>query len=535
MESSKHKNFDSVHSNISPKIEIFNGSLPNSSPTSDLPRPKKKKRWKLWVSIFLILLALSGGGLLWFGKNLAGQSFVGTPLGWIASAKDLIMGGLGQAPLEGEESGWVNFLLLGIGGAGHDGPYLSDTIIVAQLKLETGQVVLSSIPRDYQVNLGKAGYRKINAAFAEGFAKNKDWNEAGQSARSAVESVSGLTIPYFAVIDFNGFEKAVNELGGITVDVPTGFTDYQYPDENEGYLAPQTFKAGIQTMDGKRALIYARSRHASGSQGSDFARSQRQQLVIGAIRDKARELNLVSDSGTITRLLRTFSENFHTNLTPGQILRLAKIAQEENFQITSANLSPETGLICPYITEDTGAYVLIPCPGKSKQDVMDFFSSALAISLVTKEKSVVWIATKNPNSGTYRRLAAYLEQAGLTVWSLNYTDVEPTESVIFAVNEKPATKEFLLETLAGREVSLAPPNIKIDATRSDIIVILGTSLPEKFTKPVTAPKIEAPAPSSQNTTTNNTTKDSTEAVDPEPKPTETENLPPTTNTSENAQ
>jgi anionic cell wall polymer biosynthesis LytR-Cps2A-Psr (LCP) family protein len=74
----------------------------------------------------------------------------------------------------------VRVLLLGIGGEGHDGPYLSDSIILAQIKLDTNEVSLTSLPRDYQVKLPQNyGYRKINAAFAEGFNQHKDWNEAG--------------------------------------------------------------------------------------------------------------------------------------------------------------------------------------------------------------------------------------------------------------------------------------------------------------------------------------------------------------------
>lgn len=485
------KNIDGLKPPSSPKVQIFVGSHPATPPPE--PKKKKRKRWPfVLIAIFFVLLSITGV-IFGYGKKLASQSFVGESMGWIASAKDLLLGGLGQAPLEGEESGWVNVLLLGIGGSGHDGPYLSDTIILTQIKINDGQAVLSSIPRDYQVKIDRVGYRKINAAFSEGFTKNKDWNEAGAFAREAVESVSGLSIPYFAVIDFAGFEKAIEQVGGVTVDIPVTFTDYQYPDGKGGYMPPQTFKAGKETMNGDRALIYARSRHASGGQGSDFARSQRQQQVIDALRTKVVELNLVADSGTITKLLKTFAENFHTNLTPGQILRLAKIAQEQNFQTVSSNLNPETGLICPYITPETQAYVLVPCPGKTIADLHEFFKNALSFGLVGKEKAVVWIATNTPNSQAYKRVAQYLEQAGLTVWSLNYTDVEPEQSVVYAVNDKPATKQFLVDALDARTVNLAPPNIKIDATRSDMVVILGVRLPEKFTtplKPVNQPTIE---------------------------------------------
>jgi LCP family protein required for cell wall assembly len=482
------KNLDAAHGNLSPKIQIYTGA-PGKPP---LPNPKKTKKWPFWIILGILLIVILGGFGFTYGKNLTSQSFVGQSLGWFASAKDLFMGSIGQTSLEGEDTGWVNVLLLGIGGENHDGPYLSDTMILVQIKLETGQAVLTSIPRDYQVKLPKAGYRKINSAFSEGFVVNKDWSEAGKSALDAVSSISGLDIPYFAVIDFNGFEKAIDKIGGISINVPTSFTDFQYPDENEGYMAPQVFKAGVQTMDGSRALIYARSRHASGNQGSDFARSQRQQLVIDAVKAKIINLNLVTDNSKITELLKTFSEHFHTNLTPGQIIRLARMGQSKDFQTVSANLNPDNGLICPYITEETKAYVLIPCPDKKDSDIKDFFYHALDIGLISKEKSVVWIATKNPNSASFKRITSLLEQTGLVVWPLSYTDLEPDDTVLYEINDKPATKAFLLDALKAKEVSLAPPNIKIDATRSDIVIILGTNLPSRFTSPLPMPATSKP-------------------------------------------
>jgi hypothetical protein len=100
---------------------------------------------------------------------------------------------------------------------------------------------------------------------------------------------------------------------------------------------------------------------------------------------------------------------------------------------------------------------------------------------------VVWIATANPKLSSYKRIEAALTEAGLTVWPIAYSDVEPEQSIVYQVNNKPATSEYLKSMLKTREVTVPPPNIKIDATRSDIILILGSNLPERFTKPLPAP------------------------------------------------
>lgn len=476
-----------------PQISVYHGK-PKHAP--------RKRRWLLWTTIIILglLLGVTTAAFI-AARKWSKLSFVGNQGGFFGGAKDLIQGSTGQVPIEGEKSGVVRILLLGIGGEGHDGPYLSDTIIVAQIKLDTNEVSLTSIPRDYQVKLQSGEYRKINAAFAEGYYQHKDWDEAGRWARDAVSKLSGLDLPYFAVVDFSGFEQAVDQVGGVDVVVDRTFTDYQYPNSTNGYLPPQTFTAGPQHFNGSQALVFARSRHAAGPEGSDFSRSQRQQKIIQAFREKVQKLNLVTDSGQLATLLQTFASHFHTNFTPGQILRLARIGQKmDASSVVATSLDPITGLVCPQITEETKAYILAPCAGKSTDDIQSYFKNALAIGKLAKEKSVVWIATANPKSSVYKRVESDLQQAGLTVWPIAYNDVEPDQSVIYEINAKPATSEYIKATLGAREVTVPPPNIKIDATRSDIILILGNNIPERFTKPIPAttqkvtPPITPPSP-----------------------------------------
>ncbi len=464
------------------------------------PKPKNRKRHWLRIFVILTIIAVSIGTTyaLTVAHQWSAGSFVGQKSNsFFGNALDLIRGTTGQAPIDGEETGHINILLLGIGGEGHDGPYLSDTIILAQINLDTNEVALTSIPRDYQVKLPKNfGFRKINAAFAEGYNLHKDWNEAGSLATGVVSELSGIKVNYFAVVDFSGFEQAINQIGGLDVVVDRTFTDYQYPDNKDGYLPPQAFTQGSAHMDGQTALIFARSRHAAGPEGSDFSRSQRQQKIITAFREKVQQLNLVADSGQIASLLHTFASHFHTNLTPGQLLRLTKIAQKtDRAHIVSTSLDPDTGLICSEITEDTKAYVLVPCYSTTTDDIRSFFANAQYIGKLREEKSVVWIATSNPKSNAYRRIEAVLQSSGLTVWPISYNDLEPTDSVIYEINKKPATADYLKTLLTAREVTLPPPNIKIDSTRSDIILILGLDLPERFTKPLPPAPTQTPAPS----------------------------------------
>lgn len=492
---------DGVHH--APHISVHFGPPPAPPKPTPTKIKVKKRRWlKILCGVVLILAVLFGVLFALVNKWSSG-SFVGSQQGFFGNARDLLLhAGNSEVHISGEETGYVNALLLGIGGEGHDGPYLTDTIIVARLKLDSNEVSLVSIPRDYQVKLAGFGYRKINAAFAEGFNKHKDWNEAGSLARQTVSEVTGLSIPYFAVLDFSGFEKAIDEIGGVDVNVERTFTDYQYPNNGTGYLPPQTFTAGNQHFNGAQALIFSRSRHAAGPEGSDFARSQRQQKIIQAARSKVQRLNILTDSGTITKLLQTFASHFHTNFSPGQLFRLARIAQSvTSGNISSSSLDPVTGIICPYIEPESKAYVLVPCPGKSADDVKDYFNNSFSIGKLAQEKSVIWIATTDPKSSRYKRVAANLEQAGLTVWAITYPDLEPEQTVLYQVNQKPETANYIKNTLKAREVTLAPPNIRIDAARSDIVLILGNNLPSRFTAPLPATTQPAVTPAATGSTT----------------------------------
>lgn len=444
-------------------------------------KPKTRSFFKFVLFIIVIGIIGLGGYVAFRASSLSSKIFVGQKTTFFQKIKQVISAGRNNVALKGEDEGQINILLLGIGGEGHDGPYLSDTIILAQVRPDIGEIVLTSIPRDYLIELpNNLGKRKLNSAFAEGYAKNKDWDEAGRWARQQVEKISGLTVPYFAVVDFKGFAKAIDQVGGVDVYVERTFTDYTFPDDfhkdTKGYLPPLTFKQGTEHMAGERALQFARSRHAAGPEGSDFARSQRQQKVINALKQRILDLNLVSDAGKVNSLLGTFADHFHTNLTPGELFHIYQLTREKNIHnFLSLSLDPETKLICPLILEDTGAYVLTPCPGKTGKDVQNYFKNAFTYGKLAEEKPVIWLANSTNNSVAYREIERKLTNMGLTVWELPFPDSTGVlnKTIIYQANPKPATTEYLKNEIGAQEATLPPPGIKVDKTRVDIIIILG--------------------------------------------------------------
>jgi len=196
------------------------------------------------------------------------------------------------APLSSSD-GRTNILILGVGGGNHEGADLTDTMMVLSLDQKNKSVAMISVPRDIWSDTLKD---KVNSAYHYGELKQKGGGLL--LSKVTVEDVLGISIHYAVVIDFSGFEKVIDEVGGIDVNVPTAFTDNQYPKPgmeqatcpgdptNACVYESVHFDAGLQHMDGARALIYARSRHAEGVEGSDFARSRRQQIIMVALKNR---------------------------------------------------------------------------------------------------------------------------------------------------------------------------------------------------------------------------------------------------------
>ncbi len=289
--------------------------------------------------------------------------------------------------------GRVNVLLLGIGGGSHDGPNLTDTIIFASLDAKNNKATLISIPRDLwfpDIN------QKVNAAYANGESKRKGGGIV--EAEAVMKKVTGQNVDYAVRLDFSGFVKAVDIVGGLDVNVDNTFDDYQYPiDGNENNTCGHSqdelktfasdsadqafvdfpcryqhihFNKGINHMGGETALEFVRSRHASGLEGSDFARSKRQQKVISAFKNKLLSAQTLINPGKIISLYTVLSGSIDTNIKQSEFDDFIRLGQKmKTAKIQSATI--DTGdsqspgfLLNPPITSDYNyTWVLIPKVG----------------------------------------------------------------------------------------------------------------------------------------------------------------------------
>lgn len=346
------------------KINLIDGSVDGSPPRVVIKKPLPKKRLKnrRLFQLLIFVLAL----VVFFSTNVIfSQNSLITNLGRLSFWEGVTRLMVGKDKiLKGELFDRINVLLLGMGGALHEGPYLTDTIILASIKPSTGQIGLLSIPRDLYVPIPGYGWRKINSANALGMAESKD---GGLLTSQVVSDVFDLPIHYWVRIDFNLFKDLIDEFGGIEIEVERAFTDYQFPGANFSYRVV-SFEKGRQTMDGEKALQFARSRHGNNGEDSDFARSRRQQKILFAIKEKIEKEDILSQPRKIWNVYNSLKDNLSSNLDLSQAIRLAKISSEIGWEniVTKVIETGPNGLLESEITLQ-GAFILKTKTGNFKE------------------------------------------------------------------------------------------------------------------------------------------------------------------------
>lgn len=259
--------------------------------------------------------------------------------------------------------GKLNILVLGIGGEGHDGPQLTDSILIAEYDKANNRLGLVSVPRDLAYPIGNNMYEKINSVNAY-----EEQAHPGAGARSTADKFGDffhIRFDRVVRVDFAGFEKFVDALGGIDVNISDSFTDYKYPTDDAGPNPNEwttvTFKKGVEHMSGARALVYARSRHSmQNNEGSDFARSKRQRLIIEAVRDRVLSLGTIGNPQKISELWTILSDHIQTDFSAWDILKLLPNATTlANIAISNRALTDDVdgGLVDGNIN---GAFMLFP-------------------------------------------------------------------------------------------------------------------------------------------------------------------------------
>lgn len=282
--------------------------------------------------------------------------------------------------------GVFNLLFLGYGGAGHAGSLLTDSIIIVHIDTNTNKAALISVPRDLWI----PGNRKVNAEGSIiGF----------QNIGSSIQNITGTHIDYFVSVDFGGFTKIIDDIGGISVIVPKTFDDPFYPitgqenntcgkSEDEinqlkakysGYQLETQFicryehlhfNQGPINLDGTTALKFVRSRHGD----SDFGRSLRQFSVLVGIQNKLISLKSI---GKLDQMIGTLFNIVRTDLNAGTIKTLLTVFGDPGkYKISQIQLSTDNVLNEGKSVD--GQYILMPRVGNFNfSEIKNFINSNL--------------------------------------------------------------------------------------------------------------------------------------------------------------
>lgn len=294
----------------------------------------------------------------------------------------------------------ISVLLMGYGGFGHDGGSLTDSIVLAKIAPRDQEITLISIPRDLWVLVDEKNseplYSKINYAFPFG---------GGQKSKEIVSRVTGIKPDYFFAVDFAGFSKAVDQIGGIDLKITRPFIDNYYPLDigatdpcgktPEEMIALEAtlsgdrldqqytcryeklvFNIGTTHIDGSTTLKYARSRHSESS-GGDFNRSDRQRQVMMAVRDKFLKLGIVTK---IIPIYQTIIAHTKTDLGMSDIQKyIFKTGEYSSYKIESISLNDKNVLTQSYTPK--GQSILMPKQGiEQYSEIQAYIASASATS-----------------------------------------------------------------------------------------------------------------------------------------------------------
>ncbi|HEX7456600.1 MAG TPA: LCP family protein [Candidatus Nanoarchaeia archaeon] len=350
-----------------------------------LEKQRKRRKKIIFLAVGLlvaVIVGVAGYAFYWPLSALIGQliknpgialSFFRDPNGQLKSTDgktNLLILGI-------DKRSNVPYTFVGPSGKQERNGFLSDTIIVASIDLDTKKISLISIPRDTWVSIPAwnnfpASEGKINSAYSLG----DTYSYTGGGLKLAEKVVSkhiGLPIHYGVRIDFEGFKKTVDTLGGIDVVVEKTFDDYKYPIDGlestnclgGGYncrFEHIHFDAGPTHMGGATALRYARSRSGTNGEGSDFARARRQQKVIQATLKKAFSIKNLLDPIKVNRFFGDFGETVETDFGIASVPALAKLAKEIDYKtMRTFVLDPSSGLMySPSPNLYGGAYVIVP-------------------------------------------------------------------------------------------------------------------------------------------------------------------------------
>jgi len=355
----------------------------------------------------------------------------------------------------------ISVLYMGYGGSGHEGEYLTDTMMVLSFDPKTNTVTQFNIPRDLYVSVpggpgGTTWKSKVNGILSTimkwdkptqddldpkyRFTNPQEQQAAGANlAANTVQGILGIKVDYWIMMNFNAFRTLVDKMGGVNVCVDRAFEDDNYPvndnDQIDASVMTIKFEAGCQVMNGERAIQFARSRKSNSEEGGDFARSARQMKVVAAIKDDILKKNLV---GNALGYMDALQGNLRVSMDPGDMFALANFFNSSDGKTiaTSLKFDPEIMTGNNFIQEvDKGGeigYALIPQAGEDKYgDIQAWVKSDFEHAIVRRDNAYLQVLNASGIQGKGGALTDYLYDQG---FRMSETDVAALEDETYLID-----------------------------------------------------------------------------------------------------
>jgi LCP family protein required for cell wall assembly len=413
----------------------------------------------------------------------------GTPVAAATTAVPSISAPQGELPLAWDGASRVTILFIGLDyrdWVTDQSAPRSDTMILLTIDPLTKTGGMLSIPRDMWVNIPGFGYNRINGAYAFGAGYSLPGGGPGLAMKT-VENFLGIPINYYARVDFQTFEKMVDTIGGIDINVPAEIVIDPLGPHNTTTLQP-----GWNHLTGPLALAYARARDESqGVSGGDVERAQNQQKVILAIRDKVLAagnfLNLMAQAPT---LYIELSGGIDTNLSLNDAMRLAVFAKDISLENIQNEVIDYTMMQDGMVTlNGVKSAILRPYPDKIRELVDKVFGSGtmqpMAVGTIEEkmkaEAARVVVINGSGVEGMAARTSDYLKTQGMNVSGFgntsDYPDLYfspfPYQTIIIVHAGKPYAMQYLLSLIQYNSSSQIKVDFNPDAPE-DIIMALGS-------------------------------------------------------------
>jgi LCP family protein required for cell wall assembly len=356
--------------------------------------PVKKKFLKIFFRILILtalILALAWGGYFVFkigdtGRKIGIDNEKYSVIENVGSMFSSIITYNGKT-LKGEKDGRINILLLGTAGKGKPGQNLTDTIMMLSIDTKNKKIALLSLPRDFYAKIPETSfYTKINSIYQYGISRKED----ADPIKKTMEEITGAPVHYFIILDFDGFKKIIDDIGGINVKVERDIYDSRYPGPNYSY---ETFeiKKGLHFLDGETALKYVRERHDDPE--GDFGRAKRQQQVMQSTKSKVFSLQTLLNPITLDKLLSDLGDNIKTDIGMDEIesfINLAKKSDTQNITnlVVDAWKKDSILKVSHVFAGGIQAFVLVPRVG-NYSEIQDLYRNIFDLDLIRRRKAEI--------------------------------------------------------------------------------------------------------------------------------------------------